>query len=94
MIVVAIVKLNDPFADHSVFGWGRSEDNIPKNSAKPETPVGIFAMMVDMILVKIREHLFRPSLMQYPMAKKRISKSDSESGKNCEIAVPKNGQRK
>jgi hypothetical protein len=89
-MVVAIIKLNDPVTDHSIFRWGRSEYDIPKNSTKPETPVRIFTMMMDMILVQMWKQLFRPGLVQYPMAKKRISKSHFQPGKNCEIAVPKN----
>ena len=53
MIVMTIIKLNDPVRDHSVFWRGCSEHEIPKDSTKPETPVGIFAMMMDMKLVKM-----------------------------------------
>src|SRR5215470_13644506 len=94
MIVMAIIKLDDPVADHGILWRGRSEDNIPKNSAKPEASVRIFTMMVDMILVKFWKYFSRPSLVQDPMAKKRVCKSHFQAGKNCEIAIPKNGQCK
>ena len=51
MIVITIIKLNDPVSDHSIFGWSCFENEIPKDGTKPETPVRIFAMMMDMELV-------------------------------------------
>ena len=70
MIVVAIIKLNDPVTYDSIFRWRSSEHDIPENSTKPETAVRIFTMMMDMILVKMRKQPFRPSPVKHPMTKK------------------------
>jgi len=58
MIVVTIIKLDDPLSDHSIFWRDRFEHEIPKDSTKPETPVRIFAMMMDVELVEVWKDFF------------------------------------
>lgn len=87
---MTIIKSNDPVCDYSIFWRGCSEHKIPKDSTKPETPVRIFAMMMDMKLMKVGKNFFWPRLVEDPVTKEGIAKGNGKPGKDCKIAVPQN----
>ena len=88
---MTVIKLNDPFRDDCIFRRSRLKNKIPENGTETKTVVRIFAMMMNMETVKVREDLYRPALMQDPVTKERIRKADDKGDGDSEIIIPSDG---
>ena len=53
---MAIIKLNYSFCDHCIFRRGCFKNKVPENSAKAETTIGIFTMMMNVEAVQVGEN--------------------------------------